>query len=137
MTINSRIKMKFYPTFILLRLICLLQYPQVSSLHLHSFSKCSVRSAFFTYMPHSGCTQGILRNWQLFMWFCVETKNHWGLHWTTCSHCNQLLSSDESSIKTDHNSYKKRIKAQNSNFVVVFQKSLINNVWTFLTHCTT
>ena len=65
----------------MLRLIFLLQNSQVSSLHLHSFSKCSVRSAFFTYMPHSGCTQGILRNGQLLMWFCVETItiNHWGL----------------------------------------------------------
>ena len=80
---------KFYPTFILLRFICLLQNPQVSSLHKHSFSKCSVRSFFFTCMPHSRCTHGILRNRQLFIWFCVETiKSLW---LTTFTHCNHLL----------------------------------------------
>ena len=64
----------FHSTFILLRLICLLQNAQVSNLYLHSFSKCSVKSAFFTCMPQSGCTQCILRNGQLLMWFCIETK---------------------------------------------------------------
>ena len=61
-------------TFILLRLICLLQNPQFASLYSHSFAKCSVRSAFFTSMPHSGCTQGILRYSQLLVWLCVVTN---------------------------------------------------------------
>ena len=66
-------------TLILLRLIFRLQNPQFSCLHVQVFSKCSGKSAFFTNMPHSGCTQGIFRNSQLFVWLCFgkKTKYIW------------------------------------------------------------
>ena len=70
----STIKSTRPHTFILFRLISFLQNPQVSGLHLHSVSRCWGRSAFFTNMPHSGCTQGSLTNSQLLVWACWKRE---------------------------------------------------------------
>ena len=67
-------KSKRHRTFSLFRLTCFLQNRQVSGLHLHSVSRCWGRSAFFTNMPHSGCTHGNLTNSQLLVWAWKKEK---------------------------------------------------------------
>ena len=72
-------------TFNLFRLICFLQNPQVSGLHLHSVSRCWGRSAFLTNMPHSECTQGSLTNSQLLVWACWKRYKEI-INWRTTVH---------------------------------------------------
>ena len=67
-------KSERHQTFNLFRLTCFLQNRQVSGLHLHSVSRCWGRSAFFTNMPHSGCTHGSLTNSQLLVWAWKKGK---------------------------------------------------------------
>ena len=55
-------------TIILAKTMFAWQSGHSTCLYKHLFSKCSGRSAFFTNMPHSGCTQGSLTNSQLLVW---------------------------------------------------------------------
>ena len=55
-------------TIILAKTMFAWQSGHSTSLYKHLFSKCSGRSAFFTKTPHSGRTQGTLRNSQPFVW---------------------------------------------------------------------